>query len=126
MRLTSTLIRYPFCAKQVIANAAVPLLTDLLPEPEASKLSTKLSKRETACSLTSIYLGFSKSPRELGNRHYSTLLVGSDVQSLADVRPNCHADWEHRSAIFVDYSQLDSGLAPDGKAVGAIFNAVPS
>lgn len=110
-------------ADRIIANAAVPLVTELLPEPEASKLGGKLANLETACSLTSVYLGFSKTPKALGNRHYSTLLVSDEVQSLADVSPNCHAGWAQRNAIFVDYSQIDSGLAPDGKAVGVICTA---
>jgi all-trans-retinol 13,14-reductase len=108
---------------RIIANAAIPLVVDLLPEAESKKLASKVQKFETACSLISVYIGFRKEPKQLGNRHYSTILVGDDVQSMADINANCHADWENRNFIFVDYSQVDARLAPEGKAFGTLCAA---
>jgi all-trans-retinol 13,14-reductase len=110
-------------ADRVIANAAIPLVVDMLPAAEAKKLAGKVEKLETACSLISVYIGFKKEPKQLGSRHYSTILVGDDVRSMADTESNCHADWQDRSFIFVDYSQVDSRLAPQGKAFGALCAA---
>ena len=37
-----------------------------------------------------------------------------------DIFENNHSDFSTRSFTFVDYSQIDSGLAPEGKSVGAV------
>jgi len=110
-------------AHRVIFNGAIPLVANMLPEPHAQLLRKKFENLEPACSLISLYIGFKTPPRVLGNKHYSTLLVGDDVKSLANINKNCHADWSTRNLVFVDYSQLDSKLAPEGKAVGAICAA---
>ena len=108
---------------RIIANLAIPLVVDLLPDIESKKLSNKIKDLETACSLISVYIGFKKAPKLLGNRHYSTILVGDDVKSIADFNANCNASWEDRNFAFVDYSQVDSRLAPEGKGFGAICAA---
>jgi all-trans-retinol 13,14-reductase len=107
-------------ADRIIANAAVPLVVDMLPEKEATKLAGRIDNLENACALISVYIGFNKAPKELGSHHYSTILAGDDVKTLADLRANSHGPWENRNLIFVDYSQVDSRLAPEGKAVGVI------
>jgi all-trans-retinol 13,14-reductase len=107
-------------ADRIIANAAVPLVVDLLPEQEAKKLAGRIDNLENACALISVYIGFNKTPKELGSQHYSTVLAGDDIKTLADVKANNHGPWENRNLIFVDYSQVDSRLAPEGKGVGVI------
>jgi hypothetical protein len=42
------------------------------------------------------------------------------VKSQADILKNGSDDFSRRYFIFVDYSQIDSGLAAGGKSVGAI------
>jgi all-trans-retinol 13,14-reductase len=42
------------------------------------------------------------------------------VKIPADIMKNGRDDFSRRSFIFVDYSQVDSGLAAGGKSVGAI------
>ena len=42
------------------------------------------------------------------------------VRSQADIARNNRDDFSRRSFTFVDYGQVDSGLAPEGKSVGAI------
>jgi phytoene dehydrogenase-like protein len=56
----------------------------------------------------------------LGNSYYSTAVFDSSVKSMSDILKNNNGDFSKRSFIFVDYSQVDSGLAPAGKSVGAI------
>jgi ferredoxin-NADP reductase len=51
------------------------------------------------------------------------MIMGEDVDRLDKIRENFHGDWNKRSFVFVDYSHVDSGLAPEGKYVGAICTA---
>jgi ferredoxin-NADP reductase len=107
-------------ADVVIANAAVPLVTKMLPQPFKGILEKKIANLKESCSLISIYIGFKKEVKELGNTHYSTFVNGNDVQSLKDVKANNKGKWENKTFVFVDYSQIDSGLAPEGKSFGVI------
>ncbi len=110
-------------ADKVIANCAIPLLKSLLPEKESQKIANKTDHLEKACSLLTVYLGFKKPVKELNCHHYSTFVVGDDTQSLKDVPANYKGDWQNRSFVFVDYSQIDSGLAPEGKSFGVICSS---
>jgi len=108
-------------AKYIIANAAVPnVANQLLSEKESKKLHKKIQGLEIACSLISVYFGFGKPLKELGNKHYSTFVFDKEVLSLEDMHANYKGDWSKRNFVFCDYSQLDSGLAPQGKSVGVI------
>ena len=46
--------------------------------------------------------------------------MDESVISPHDIKQANHADYSQRTFIFVDYSQLDSGLVPEGKSVGAL------
>ena len=108
-------------AKNIVANAAVPnVANQLLSKKEAKKLQQKIQELQPACSLISVYLGFKKPVKELGNKHYSTIVFDKDVKSLDDMEANYKGSWDKRIFVFCDYSQLDSGLAADGKSVGVI------
>jgi len=106
----------------IVANAAIPnVVNELLPASEArDKLASIVSKQEVACSLISIYLGFKRPLKELGNSHYSTFLLGEDIVRQSEWAGGCRADWSKRGFVFVDYGQIDSQLAPEGKSVGVI------
>lgn len=106
----------------IIANAAIPnVANDLLPPSESrNKLASAVSQLEVAPSIISVYLGFRRPPRDMGNIHYSTFVSGEDVSSMSDFAKNTKGDISKRGFVFADYSQIDSGLAPQGKAVGAI------
>ncbi|MBC7935475.1 MAG: FAD-dependent oxidoreductase, partial [Rhizobacter sp.] len=110
-------------ADVVIANAAVPLVANMLPSPFREILEKKTAHLQPSCSLISIYIGFKKAVKELGNAHYSTFVNGDDVQSLKDIKSNNKGRWENKTFIFVDYSQIDSGLTPEGKSFGVICAA---
>ncbi|MES2675765.1 MAG: FAD-dependent oxidoreductase [Pseudomonadota bacterium] len=104
----------------VIANAAIPLVKNLLPEIESKKLAVKIDNLKPACGLLSVYLGFNREPKELGVKHYSTFICGDNIANIGDILPSNQGDWHNKGLVFVDYSQVDSKLAPKGKSVGVI------
>jgi len=106
----------------IIANAAIPnVVNELLPPSEArNRLASAIDKLEVAPSIISIYLGFKKPPKEIGNSHYSTFVSGENVSSMSDLVENTKGDISRRGFVFVDYSQIDSQLAPEGKGLGVI------
>jgi all-trans-retinol 13,14-reductase len=107
-------------ADDIIANNAIPNLPDMIEGPEGIEVKDEYTGLNTGASLLTIYLGFSRPPGELGNKYYSTCLFDSSVKIPADIMKNGRDDFSRRSFIFVDYSQVDSGLAAGGKSVGAI------
>jgi hypothetical protein len=104
----------------VIANAAIPLIVDMLPPTHKHLLEDKIKNLEKSCSLLSLYLGFDIDLKKIGVKNYSTFLSGQDILSIKGIKKNSQGCWDNRNLIFVDYSQIDSGLAPAGKSVGAI------
>ncbi len=105
----------------IIANAAIPNLTNnLLPDTEAGLLNEQIKNLENGPSVLTLYLGFSKKPKEIGNKSYSTFVIDDSVHSIKDFHANNQANFDKRSYVFVDYGMIDSGLAPEGKAVGVI------
>jgi all-trans-retinol 13,14-reductase len=107
-------------SNMIIANTAIPNLASLLPEESGNHLNEELQCQKTGASLLTIYFGFNKPLRELGNNYYSTFVYDSSITSQKEILKNNRDDFARRSFTFVDYSQLDSGLAPAGKSVGAI------
>ena len=105
----------------MIVNAAVPNLAEqLLPPPEGKKLAGSYSGNRIGASLLTVYYGFNKPLSEVGNSHYSTFVFDHSVNFQEDILQNNHSDFSRRSFTLVDYSQVDSGLAPAGKGVGAV------
>ena len=107
--------------KEIIVNAAVPTLADQLLSPaDGKRLTESLAGNHIGASLLTVYFGFKKPIRELGYTHYSTFVFDPSIRSQKDILDNNHADFSKRSFTLVDYSQLDAGLAPEGKGVGAV------
>lgn len=108
-------------ADTIIANAAIPNIVNLLPTDEAEKLKSKIEGLENSCSIITLYLGFKTSPKKLGNKYYSTFLVNDETKNLSGFAKDLkYSGFEKRQMVFVDYSQIDSGLAPEGKSLGVI------
>jgi all-trans-retinol 13,14-reductase len=107
-------------ADEIIANAAMPNVAALLPEEFAGNLKNELRNQQTGASLLTLYLGFNKPVKELGYNYYSTFVYDSTIKSQKDILNNNQHDFALRSFTFIDYSQLDSSLAPAGKSVGTI------
>jgi all-trans-retinol 13,14-reductase len=110
-------------ADVVIGNAAIPLIADLLPTDYKEKVYKTIGKMEEACSLISIYMGFNIELKKFGIKHYSTFLAGNDINNLSDIKDNYRGDWGNKTFAFVDYGQVDSGLAPKGKSFAVICAA---
>jgi len=108
-------------ANQIVVNAALPnLARSLLSRADGERLSHALEGNETGASLLTVYYGFKPSLKEVGSRHYSTFVYDGSVRTQKDVLDNNHSDFSRRSFTFVDYSQVDARLAPEGKSVGAV------
>jgi all-trans-retinol 13,14-reductase len=107
-------------ANEIIANNAALNVAAQLAGEKGEELKNEIKEQKTGASLLTVYFGFSKPLRELGNRHYSTFVYDGSVKTQADIARNNHDDFQRRSFTFVDYSQVDSALAPDGKSVGAL------
>ena len=105
----------------IVVNASLPDLTDkLLSEDQGKELKKNYSDINIGASLLTVYYGFKKALKEVGNKNYSLFVYDKSVESQTDILKNNHSEFESRSFTFVDYSQLDSGLAPEGQSVGAV------
>jgi len=107
-------------ANEYIANASLPQIAEMINSEAGKKLRTELKSHPAGASLLTVYFGFSTSLKELGHTHYSTFIFDESVKKLKDIRANNASDFSTRSFTFVDYSQIDSGLADAGKSVAAI------
>lgn len=107
-------------AEDFIANAPLPVVSEMIHVPAGEKLSEEISSQPIGASLLTVYYGFSKSLRELGHSHYSTFVFDGSVKTQKDIRANNRDSFLRRGFTFVDYSQVDARLAPPGKSVGAI------
>jgi all-trans-retinol 13,14-reductase len=105
---------------EIIVNASVPGFAEMLPEKLAKNLKENLKGEIIGTSFLTIYFGFKKPLKELGHRYYSTFIYDESVKCQADIIKNNKADFANRSFTFVDYCQVDSDLAPEGKSVGAL------
>ena len=107
-------------ADEIIANAAMPNIAELLPGDHGTKLKNEIKNQTTGASLLTIYFGFKKPLQTIGNKHYSTFVFDSSINSPSDILKNNKGDFHSRSFTFIDYGQIESGLAPEGKSVGAV------
>ena len=108
-------------AKEIIINSSLPkLATELLPDKFGKDLALQIKDNNIGASLLTVYYGFNKALKEIGNPNYSTFIYHDSVKSQKDILENNHSDFSTRSLTFVDYSHVDSDLAPKGKSVGAV------
>lgn len=107
-------------ADVVIANNAVPNVAEMLPGEEGNELRAEYSGLRPGASLLTLYLGFRRPLSELGHYYYSLFVYDSSVRRQADILKNNRDDFSVRSFTFVDYGQIESGLAPGVKSVGAV------
>jgi phytoene dehydrogenase-like protein len=112
-------VRY---ARTVIVNAPLPaVVNEMIRAPEIASYRERVNSLEKSCSFLSLFLGFDRPPASLGNTAYSTLLAGDDVSKPDDLVLEFRGkDWSRKGFEFVDYSQVDHGLAASGKSVGVI------
>jgi all-trans-retinol 13,14-reductase len=107
-------------APHFIMNGSIPGLCGLLSKKDAAPLALSIKDMAIGASLLTVYYGFNKSLQEIGNKNYSTFIYDESVKSQKDILGNNHSDFSTRSFTFVDYGQVDSRLASEGKSVGAV------
>jgi len=98
------------------------IISNLSPEDSYSLFNQPYKEsRVLGNSLLTIYLGFSKNIKEVyGKRAYSNFIF-DELTSVEDLNAMMQKEMLKRSFVFVDYSQLDSGLTKDKhKSFGAI------
>ena len=105
-------------AEHIVVNAAVPVVAKMLPSPYREELLEKIRPIPYSCSLTTIYLGFDIDLKTI-NSHYSSMFAsdGFDIKNFSE---SFKVDYDKRTFIFVDYSQVDSKLAKAGQSFGTI------
>jgi len=108
-------------ADDIIANTAIPNVgKDLLPNTNGKELMNYANKMDNGASLLTVYLGFKKPIKDIGNNNYSVFVYDDSVKTQKDIFTNNKSDFTTRNFTFVDYSQVNSNLAPDSKGVGVI------
>ena len=113
------LIGYTFKKSQVeletdivISNAS-PMRTY-----EWANVTYEPEKKVIGNSLITVYIGFKNNVKSVyGKRPYSNFYF-KDVSSIDTYHNNLKKDITERGFIFVDYSQIDSGLTTDEKSFG--------
>ena len=105
---------------EIIINAAIPNVAELLPDQYGTKLKNEIKNQKPGASLLTIYFGFKSYLSNIGNYHYSSFVFDGSVKTQSDILQNNKGDFQNRSFTFVDYGQIDSGLAPEGKSVGGL------
>ncbi len=107
-------------SSQIVMNGSIPGLGGLLSKKDASPLNQSIKDMAIGASLLTVYYGFNRPLKEIGNKNYSTFVYDNSVRSQKDILANNHSDFSKRSFTFVDYGQVESRLAPEGKSVGAV------
>jgi all-trans-retinol 13,14-reductase len=107
-------------ADAIVANAAIPNVEAMLPETERALLQKKTAGLKPSCCVMNLYLGFRREVSELNNRTYCTFVFNDDARTMKDIVASLDGDICNRGFTFVDYSQIDSGLAPKGKSFGSL------
>lgn len=107
-------------ANITIANCAIPNVMNMLPNKNQIKLKQHIKNLKNSCSLISIYIGFKRDIKELGSKHYSTFFFDKSVKTQKDMLSNHKGDIKNRNYVFVDYSQINSGLTTKDKTFGVV------
>jgi len=105
---------------EIIVNSSIPGLAELLPEKEASLLKNEIGEMKPGASLLTVYFGFKTRLRNIGHKHYCIFVYDGSVRTQKDIPGNNRGDFNKRNFTFVEYGQLDSDLAPEGKSTGAL------
>jgi phytoene dehydrogenase-like protein len=98
-------------SENIIFNGAIPNLVDMLPKAEKELISTKIKKLKLSPSILTLYLGFNKPLKDLGNKFYTTMFFSENAKFGEATKEN----WN-----ICDYSQIDSGLTDSDKSLAVI------
>ena len=113
--------RETLTARHIVANAAIPhVIKDLLGSGADAALERRVGNMEVGPSVLSLYMGFDKPLKALGSRHYSSFVYDESIRTQRDVKTSYQGGYDKRIFGFTDYSQIDSGLAPDGMGLASL------
>jgi phytoene dehydrogenase-like protein len=106
----------------VFGNAAPQVLADMLPDDRRAAFLAPYATRRPSISLWTISLGLHRPPGEFGVRHYATFIFPDWMRNLAQMREAATAMAGSPGKrippyVFVDYSQIDSGLNKTGQTL---------
>jgi phytoene dehydrogenase-like protein len=112
-------------ASIIVGNAAPAVLATLLPEPARTRFLAAYSGLRLSISLFSATFGLSVRPSELGLAIYSTVLLPSWMNKLADHSRSSALlrgmpGTEMPAMAVVNYSAIDSGLGGPPYPVSAV------
>ncbi|MCU0460715.1 MAG: NAD(P)/FAD-dependent oxidoreductase [Bacteroidales bacterium] len=105
---------------EIIVNSSLPGLVELLPDKEGAILKNEIGSQQPGASLLTVYFGFKNSLKNLGHHHYCLFIYDESVKTQKDILENNRGDYKKRNFTFIDYGQVDSALAPEGKSTGAV------
>jgi len=103
----------------VFGNASPTALATMLPIEMRDTFLDHYGKRSPSISLWTVSLGLTRPAKELGVSHYSTFILPPWLISLAQMREAASIMGQVPSGrmppyVFVDHSQIDSGLNSSG------------
>ncbi len=105
-----------FHAKVVISNAnAIDTLTNLIDDEKLRvEYGAQLKPLEKSISAVQVYLGLSCPAKKLGMTHH-IFSVNTAYNQNDHFEQSLRGDYDNCSLELVDHSQIDPGLAPEGK-----------
>jgi len=102
----------------VVANTSVMNVSgEMISQPEMKK---HYEEYEIGPSMFTLYICFNTPLKELGNSAYCTCFFPDEITNLGDVARTNRQGFENKYFVLTDYSQIDSGLAPEGKSFAVI------
>jgi phytoene dehydrogenase-like protein len=109
-------------ANTVIINAPLPVAAELFSSEseKVSELKEVMKHIKIGHSNLNIYLGFDTTLDNLDHHNYLTVVNHKSVFGLKDIFVNNNRPYPQRNFIFIDYGQIDTGMAPYGKSTGMI------
>jgi all-trans-retinol 13,14-reductase len=115
-------------APLVFGNAAPQMLAGMLPEDRRAAFLVPYAARRPSISLWTVSLGLNRPAREFGVRRYSTFIIPDWIRSLAQMRAAAAVmggppGERMPPYVFVDYSQIDSGLNETGPSLASFCGA---
>ncbi|MBU0632501.1 NAD(P)/FAD-dependent oxidoreductase [bacterium] len=120
VKATKESVTYRYKNEEVTIQAD-KIISDISPQDTYRLFDMEFTEqKQIAESIITVYLGFSKSLRELyPDGAYSNFLLDS-FGSQDDFKAMAKQDVTTKDFVFVDYSRIDSGLTSDEKSFGAV------
>ncbi len=106
--------------KEIISDIAIPNLIEILPERESKILDRLYGDWKPNITYSSLYVGFKKPLKELGNSAFTTF-VWKGLKDWRKIKESHDWPYEKRKYAMTDYSLVDTGMTVPGKGVATII-----